>query len=45
MVYEDLAPKVNAQLRALDTVLTKDVADFNKTIHDTNAPAVVVPKP
>jgi hypothetical protein len=43
MVYEDLAPKVNAQLRALTGVLTEDVASFNKTVRDTNAPAIVVP--
>jgi hypothetical protein len=43
MVYEDLAPKVNAQLRSLSTLMTQDVATFNKTVHDANAPAVVVP--
>ena len=43
MVYEDLAPKVNAQLRALSGVLGKDVAAFNKVAHDTNEPAVLVP--
>ncbi len=43
MVYEDLAPKVNAQLRALTGVLTEDVSNFNKIVRDTNAPAIVVP--
>jgi hypothetical protein len=43
MVYEDLAPKVNAQLRALGTVLTTDVEGFNKAVRDAGAPAVVVP--
>ena len=44
MVYEDLAPKVNAQLRTLQTVLAEDVAAFNKIVRDTNTPAVVTPK-
>jgi hypothetical protein len=43
MVYEDLAPKVNAQLRALSGILSKDVAAFNKAAHDTNESAVLVP--
>jgi photosystem II stability/assembly factor-like uncharacterized protein len=43
MVYEELAPKVNAQLRALTGVLTQDVATFNKTVRDAGAPAVLVP--
>jgi photosystem II stability/assembly factor-like uncharacterized protein len=43
MVYEDLAPKVNAQLRALNGVLTQDLATFNKAVHDANEPAVVAP--
>jgi photosystem II stability/assembly factor-like uncharacterized protein len=44
MVYEDLAPKVNVQLRALTTVMTQDVANFNKLVRDANTPAVVVPE-
>jgi hypothetical protein len=41
MVYEDIAPKVNAQLRALNGVLTQDISAFNKTVRDSNTPAVV----
>ncbi len=44
MVYEDLAPKVNAQLRALTAVLSQDLSAFNQTVRDSNAPAVTVPK-
>src|SRR6201986_4748715 len=36
MVYEDVATRVNAQLKTLDTVLTTDLAAFNKLIHDAN---------
>jgi len=42
MVYEDLATRVNAQLKALNGLLTIELAAFNKLIHDTNAPAVQV---
>ena len=42
-VYEDLATKTNAQFRALNTVLTTDVAAFNKLVKDSNAPALIVP--
>ncbi|MDE3197551.1 MAG: glycosyl hydrolase [Acidobacteriota bacterium] len=45
MVYEDLATAVNAKLRQLNGLLTTDIAAFNKTIHDANAPAVVVANP
>ena len=30
-------------LRALTGVLTQDLASFNKTVRDSNAPAIVVP--
>jgi hypothetical protein len=43
VVYEDLAPQVNAQLRALNGALTQDLAAFNKAVRDANEPAVVVP--
>ncbi len=44
MVYEDLATRVNAQLKALNGLLTSDLAAFNKLIHDANVPAVEAPK-
>jgi hypothetical protein len=44
MVYEDLATRVNAQLKALNTLMTSDLAAFNKLIHDSNIPAVEAPK-
>jgi photosystem II stability/assembly factor-like uncharacterized protein len=43
MVYEDLAPNVNAQLKALNRLLTENVAAFNKAVRDANEPAVLVP--
>jgi photosystem II stability/assembly factor-like uncharacterized protein len=43
MVYEDVATHVNAQLKTLDTLLTTDLAAFNKLIHDSNAPAIQPP--
>jgi photosystem II stability/assembly factor-like uncharacterized protein len=43
MVYEDLAPQVNAKLRALDGLLSTEVAAFNKTVRDSNVPIVSVP--
>jgi hypothetical protein len=42
MVYEDLATRANAQLKALNALLATDLAGFNKLIHDSNAPAVQV---
>jgi photosystem II stability/assembly factor-like uncharacterized protein len=44
MVYEDLATSVNAQLKGLNTLMTGDLAAFNKLIHDANVPAVEAPK-
>ena len=44
MVYEDLATRVNAELKALNTLMTSDLAAFNKLIHDANVPAVEAPK-
>ncbi len=43
MVYEELASKVNAQIRALNTALTDDIGSFNKLVRDSNVPAVLVP--
>jgi photosystem II stability/assembly factor-like uncharacterized protein len=42
MVYEDLATRANAQLKALSALLATDLAAFNRLIHDSNAPAVQV---
>ena len=44
MVYEELATRVNAQLKMLNGLLTTDLAAFNKLIHDANVPAVQVAK-
>jgi hypothetical protein len=43
MVYEDVATRVNGQLKTLDTLMTTDLAAFNKLIHDANVPAVEAP--
>ncbi len=43
MVYEDLATRVNGQLKTLDALMTSDLAAFNKLIHDSNAPAIQAP--
>ncbi len=40
MVYEDLATRANAQLKTLNTLLTTDLAAFNRLVHDANVPAV-----
>jgi hypothetical protein len=42
MVYEDVATRVNAQLKTLDTLMTTDLAAFNKLIHDANVPAIEI---
>jgi hypothetical protein len=42
MVYEDLATRVNAQLKSLNSLLSSDLAAFNKLIHDSNVPAVQI---
>jgi len=44
MVYEDLATRVNAQLRTLTGLMTTDLAAFNKLIRDSNVPAVEAPQ-
>jgi hypothetical protein len=43
MVYEDVATKVNGQLKTLNGLLTTDLGAFNKLIHDQNIPAVEPP--
>jgi DNA-binding transcriptional MerR regulator len=43
MVYEDVATRVNAQLKTLDGLMTSDLAAFNKLIHDANVPAIQAP--
>ncbi len=44
MVYEDLATRVNAQLKALDGLMGNGLTAFNKLLHDANVPAVEPPK-
>jgi len=43
MVYEDVATRVNAQLKTLDTLMSSDLEAFNKLIHDANVPAIQAP--
>ena len=43
MVYEDVATRVNGQIKTLDGLLTTDLAAFNKLIHDANVPAIQAP--
>ncbi len=45
-VYEDLASKVNAELRKLGQMMGTDVPVFNKLVREENVPALVVkPQP
>ncbi len=44
VVYEDLATQVNAKIRAVNGLMTDDVAQFNKTVREANVPIVTVPK-
>jgi hypothetical protein len=44
VVYEDLATQVNAKIRALNGLMTEEVAQFNKTVREANVPIVTVPK-
>jgi len=44
MVYEDLASRVNAKMRSLSGLLSKDVAEFNKSVRESDIPIVIVPK-
>jgi len=43
MVYEDVATKVNGELKTLNGLLTTDLGAFNKLIHDQNIPAIQPP--
>jgi photosystem II stability/assembly factor-like uncharacterized protein len=43
MVYEDVATKVNGQMKTLNGLMTTDLAAFNKLVHDQNIPAVEPP--
>jgi hypothetical protein len=45
MVYEDLASRVNAELRKLEVLLSSELAAFNKLVRDQNVPAVVLKAP
>ncbi|MEJ5367337.1 MAG: glycosyl hydrolase [Bryobacteraceae bacterium] len=42
-LYEELASRVNAQLRTLDGLLKKDLDAFNRLVKEKNLPAVAVP--
>jgi len=44
MVYEDLATRVNGELKTLNALMTSDLAAFNKLVRDANVPAVEVGK-
>jgi photosystem II stability/assembly factor-like uncharacterized protein len=41
-VYEDLATKVNGQLRKLEGLVKTDLTTFNKLVRDTAVPAVIL---
>lgn len=43
-LHEELTTRINAQLRVLEGILSKDLADFNKLVREKNLPAVVVKK-
>ncbi len=43
-VYEDLASKVNVELRKLGAITGTEVPQFNKLMRDENVPAVVMTK-
>ncbi|MCU1258303.1 MAG: glycosyl hydrolase, repeat-containing protein, partial [Bryobacterales bacterium] len=45
MVYEDLSTGINAQLKQLDQVISKDLPAFNKIVRDQDIPAVSVKAP
>ena len=42
MVYEDLATRVNGELKALNGLLATDLSAFNKLVRDANVPAIEV---
>src|SRR5205823_3552910 len=43
MVYEDLATRVNAELKKLEALTGPELMAFNKMIRDENVPAVQAP--
>jgi photosystem II stability/assembly factor-like uncharacterized protein len=40
MVYEDLATRVNVQIKTLESLLASDLAAFNKLVRESNVPAI-----
>ncbi|HVF88425.1 MAG TPA: glycosyl hydrolase [Blastocatellia bacterium] len=42
VVYDDLAAKIDAQLKKLDQIMNTDLPAFNKLVREQNIPAVVV---
>ncbi|HLJ50100.1 MAG TPA: hypothetical protein VKU01_29005 [Bryobacteraceae bacterium] len=45
MVYEDLASKINAQLKLFTELKTTELASFNKLVREQNVPAIAPPAP
>jgi photosystem II stability/assembly factor-like uncharacterized protein len=44
-VYDELAAKIDAELKALDRILADDVPAFNRLVREREIPAVRPPKP
>ncbi len=44
-VYDELAAKIDAELKALDRVLADDVPAFNRLVREKEIPAVRLGKP
>jgi hypothetical protein len=42
-VYEGLASAVNGELKTLNTLLSSDLAAFNRLVREENVPAVEAP--
>ncbi len=42
VVYKELVAEIDPELAKLDTILKKDLEDFNKTVRDANVPAVML---
>jgi hypothetical protein len=42
LVFEDLATRVNAQLRILEKLMADDLAAFNRLVREQNVPAITV---
>jgi hypothetical protein len=42
VVFKGLTAEIDPQLAKLDEIMKKDLADFNKTVHDANLPAVML---